>query len=134
MLRSVAVPCRRVFANQLAAWLLHGLLLDDASEFFVRMPTRDAGGAGSLHLATIDESLLPAFIPLRVAAKVRRATQSFLSYQQSQTWLLVSTGSVYWKRGRHFQQAEEQPHLVALYACPDTRLSWLYLTPSTSHT
>eukprot|EP00035_Acanthoeca_spectabilis_P035814 m.36380 g.36380 ORF g.36380 m.36380 type:complete len:602 (-) comp7568_c0_seq2:29-1834(-) len=89
-LSSVAVPCRRVFANQLAAWLLHGLLLDDASEFFVRMPTRDAGGAGSLHLATIDESLLPAFIPLRVAAKALFIGNAAVIFNKQRSSLTLS--------------------------------------------
>lgn len=67
---SVAVPCRRVLANQLSAWLLHGLLLDDAAEFFVQPPAGGEAAVDSWQSHIIQEDLLPASIPLRVADKV----------------------------------------------------------------
>ena len=68
-LREMARHCNRVLLKQLAAWMVHGLLLDRHGEFFV--VARDGGGgAGDWHGYEVARGSLPSFVRPEMAERV----------------------------------------------------------------
>lgn len=69
---SLAASCWEVFVVQLGSWMLHGLVLDRSSDFFVIQDTGSEGqpiGKDSWNRFSIDTQLLPTAVPMRVAEK-----------------------------------------------------------------
>uniref|UniRef100_W5LFC0 Gamma-tubulin complex component n=1 Tax=Astyanax mexicanus TaxID=7994 RepID=W5LFC0_ASTMX len=109
-LEKILAVCHGVMYKQLAAWMLHGLLLDQSEEFFVKQGP-SAGGAAAVQeeeeedlgigglsgkqlrelqdLRLIEEEnmlMLPSYIPVRVAEKilfVGESVQMFENHNQS---------------------------------------------------
>ena len=86
----ILFTCHGVFYKQLSSWLLHGLLQDNHSEFFIEpaVPTssaakeeeldeRDSAGGDEpkgMSLFVINPILAPSYMPVRVLEKVSSAS------------------------------------------------------------
>ncbi|KAK1890862.1 Gamma-tubulin complex component 4 [Dissostichus eleginoides] len=75
-LEKILAVCHGVMYKQLAAWMLHGLLLDQSEEFFLRelqdlrLIEEENMLAPSLQQFSLRTEMLPSYIPIRVAEKI----------------------------------------------------------------
>lgn len=92
--------CRQVLFKQLESWLVHGLLLDRADEFFVRRSDA-AGGDSGTHGSAASPS------PLRLGAGAESGGGAMLDWEPLE-----------WHAGFHVR--------IATFRCGGTLVCWVH--------
>ncbi|KAL7980224.1 hypothetical protein Chor_001492 [Crotalus horridus] len=99
-LEKVLAMCHAVLYKQLSAWMLHGLLLDQHEEFFIRqgpslgrLMEEENMLAPSPKQFSLRMEMLPSYIPARVAEKILFVGESVQMFE-SQNVALTKKGSI----------------------------------------